>query len=139
MSKLINELKYDLTFLRSHTLQPEWFKVLKVFLMVGFLGGYGLLFGWVRTFIFGLIFFGLMLGVHFLYRARTRRYTQSWLDFSVYEEDGERKYKRIGTFYYAVSLQAESSPLSSAKPETFTQPGRKTWIFCEHRMNDSTT
>jgi len=104
MIKFLNELKYDLNFLRSHTLQPQWFKVLKVFLLAGILAGYAFLFGWVKTIIFGLIFFGLMLGVHLLYRAGTRRYTQSWLDFSVYEEAGERKYKRIGAFYYAAII-----------------------------------
>lgn len=40
MIRLIDEIKYDLAFLRSHTLQPKWFKVVKVFILLGFLGGY---------------------------------------------------------------------------------------------------
>jgi hypothetical protein len=27
MPKWIDEIKYDLKFLRSHTLQPQWFKI----------------------------------------------------------------------------------------------------------------
>ena len=100
MNKLLPELKHDLGFIKSHTLQPGWFKVLKVFLLLGFLGSYVLLFGLGKTIVFSIIFFGLMLIVHFLYRANTRRWTQSWLDFIVYEEDGEKKYKRIGKYYY---------------------------------------
>jgi hypothetical protein len=104
MNKFLSELKYDLNFLRSHTLQPKWFKVFKVFLVFGFLWGYDYLFGDRKTIIFSLVFLVLMLGVHFLYRGRTKRYSQSWLDFIVYEEDGERKYKRIGAFYYGMVL-----------------------------------
>jgi hypothetical protein len=29
MPKWIDEIKYDLKFLRSHTLQPQWFKIAK--------------------------------------------------------------------------------------------------------------
>ena len=104
MNNFLSELKYDLNFLRSHTLQPKWFKVLKVFMVLGFLWGYDSLFGDRKTIIFSLVFLMLMLGVHFLYRVMTSRYTQSWLDFIVYEEDGERKYKRIGAFYYGMVL-----------------------------------
>jgi len=104
MRKFLTELKYDLDFLRSHTLQPKWFKVFKVFLVFGILWGYGFLFGERKTIIFSISFFGLMLIVHFLYRNRTNRYTQSWLDFIVYEEDGEKRYKRIGVFYYAAII-----------------------------------
>jgi dolichol kinase len=104
MSKLLAELKYDLSFIKSHTLQPRWFKVLKVFILLGFLWGYNFLFGWGKTIIFSISFFGLMLIVHFLYRAKTKRFSQSWLDFIVYEEDGEKKYKRIGAFYYGTIL-----------------------------------
>jgi hypothetical protein len=42
--------------------------------------------------------------VHFVYRAKTNKYKQSWLDFIVYEEDGELKYKRIGKFYYSAII-----------------------------------
>ena len=100
MSKLLEEIKYDLSFIQSHTLQPKWFKVLKVFLLLGFLGFYVFLFGWGRMIVFVISFFGLMLIVHFMYRAKTERFSRSWLDFIVYEEDGQKKYKRIGMYYY---------------------------------------
>ena len=46
MNKLIDEIKYDLNFIKSHTLQPKWFKILKLFILLGFLGGNIFLFGW---------------------------------------------------------------------------------------------
>ena len=88
MHKFLAEIKHDLSFIKSHTLQPKWFKVLKVFLLLGFLGSYVFLFGWGKTIVFSIIFFGLMLIVHFVYRAKTKRFSQTWLDFIVCEEEG---------------------------------------------------
>jgi len=104
MNKLIDEIKYDLSFIQSHTLQPKWFKILKVFLLLGFLGLYALLFGWGKMAVFFICFMGLMTVIHFMYRAKTKRFQQSWLDFIVYEENGEKKYKRIGKYYYGAVL-----------------------------------
>ena len=107
MNKLIKEINYDFNFIRSHTLQPKWFKVLKIFLLLGFLGGYVFLFGWGKMFVFLVSFMALSASLHFVYRAKTKRWKESWLDFIVYEEDGETKYKRIGMFYYlAIILNA---------------------------------
>ena len=107
MNKFIKEIKYDLSFIRSHTLQPNWFKVLKVFLLLGFLGGYAFLFGCGRMAIFLVSFIVLSTILHFVYRINTKRWKQSWMDFIVYEENGETKYKRIGKFYYlAIILNA---------------------------------
>lgn len=104
MSKLINEIRYDINFIKSHTLQPRWFKVLKVFLMLGFLGGYVLLYGWGKMGVFFINFIVLGAILHFVYRAKTSRWSISWLDFIVYEENGETKYKRIGKFYYSAII-----------------------------------
>ena len=104
MNKLVDEIKYDLNFLKSHTLQPRWFKITKVFILLGFLGGYYFLFGLSKTLIFILSFIFLSTGLHFMYRAKTNKYKQSWLDFVVYEEDGKLKYKRIGKFYYVAII-----------------------------------
>lgn len=106
MKKLISEIKYDAEFIRGHTLQPQWYKILKVLLILGLLGGYCLIFGGLKTLLFGVIFFGLSLLVHMVYRTKTRRYTQSWLDFLVeVDEQGQRSYRRIGAYYYlAVAL-----------------------------------
>lgn len=100
MAKILDEIKVDLEFLRGHTLQPKWFKILKVFILVGVGVGYDLLFGWKATLLFLATFFLLMLGVHFAYRIKTKKYTTSWLDFVVIEEGGERRMKRIGKYYY---------------------------------------
>lgn len=104
MNKIIDEIKFDLNFIQSHTLQPRWFKILKIFILLGFLGGYYYLFGLSKTLIFVLTFMLLSAILHFVYRTKTKRYQQSWLDFVVYEENGRLKYKRIGKFYYAAII-----------------------------------
>jgi hypothetical protein len=100
MSKLLDEIKYDASFIKSHSLQPRWYKVLKVFILLGFLAGYYLLFGILKTVVFFATFLFLSLLVHLLYRVKTHKFTQSWLDFVVVEENGEIKAKSIGKFYY---------------------------------------
>ncbi len=104
MSNLIDEIKYDLSYLKSHTLQPKWFKILKVFILFGVLVGYYFLFGWTATILFFVTFIFLMVVVHFAYRIKTNKYTTSWLDFVVIEEGNERKAKRIGKYYYSAIL-----------------------------------
>ena len=101
MARLVDEIKLDLSYLRSHTLQPEWFKIVKVFILLGLLVGYAYLFGPARTALFFVAFIVLSLVVHFAYRTNTKKWTQSWLDFVVVEEDGETRTKRIGKFYYS--------------------------------------
>jgi hypothetical protein len=101
MSKLMNELKYDFDFIKSHSLQPKWYKVLKVFILLGFLVGYYFLFGLIKTTLFFAVFTLLSTLVHLIYRAKTRKWKQSWLDFVVIEEDNEISTKRIGKYYYS--------------------------------------
>jgi hypothetical protein len=100
MSKMIKEIADDLKFIRSHTLQPQWYKVFKVFMILGFLVGYYFLFGMLKTTIFFTTFMLLSLAVHMIYRVNTEKWTRSWLDFVVVEEDGETRADRIGKFYY---------------------------------------
>jgi uncharacterized membrane protein YfcA len=104
MRNLIDEIKYDLNFLKSHTLQSKWFKILKVFILIGFFVGYYFLFGLTATILFGVIFISLMLVVHFTYRIKTNKYTTNWLDFIVVGDSGERGTKRIGKYYYPVVI-----------------------------------
>ena len=104
MTRLLEEIKSDIRFVKSHTLQPEWFKMLKVLILVGVLAGYYLLFGPGKTILFVVIFLGLSAGVHYIYRFKTHKYTRSWLDFVVYEENQTVKYKRIGMYYYAAVM-----------------------------------
>jgi hypothetical protein len=101
MTKLLDEIKYDMRFIKSHTLQPKWFKIGKIFILVGFLIGYICLFGWIKTALFFAALVFLSLIVHLVYRVKTNRYSQSWLDFVVFEENGEMRTKRIGKFYYS--------------------------------------
>ena len=104
MTNLYDEIKYDLSYLKSHTLQPKWFKILKVFILIGVLVGYYFLFGITSTILFFVAFFFLMLVVHFTYRIKTNKYTTSWLDFVVIEEGKELKTKRIGKYYYSAVI-----------------------------------
>lgn len=104
MSKLLDEIKLDLNFLKSHTLQPKWYKVLKVFILIGFMVGFYFLFGLTASMLFFMTFLFLMLIVHFTYRIKTKKYTSNWLDFIVVEEHGEQKQKRIGKYYYPAIL-----------------------------------
>lgn len=100
MKHLLSEIKYDAEFIKDHTLQPQWYKVLKVFLILGFLTAFYTLFGIRKLLIFGVVFFGLSLVVHILYRINTQKFTHSWLDFKVSEVDGQLNYQRIGFYYY---------------------------------------
>ena len=100
MKQIFNEIKFDANFIKDHTLQPKWYKVLKVFLLLGALTGYYFVFGGKKLLIFCLVFFTCALAIHISYRAMTKRYTRSWLDFKVVEKEGELEYQRIGIFYY---------------------------------------
>ena len=104
MKKLWSEIKYDADFIRGHTLQPQWYKVLKVFLLVGAVGGYYALFGGRKTLIFCGVFFGLSFLLHMVYRIKTQKFTQSWLDFVVTEDDGQLTYQPIGKTYYSIVI-----------------------------------
>jgi len=101
---LLDEIQYDLKFLKLHTLQPRWYKIAKVFILFGFLVGYALLFGLQKTLLFLAFFVILCAVMHMVYRIKTHKYTQSWLDFVIYQEQGETKMKRIGKFYYPAIL-----------------------------------
>ena len=114
MSKLLKEIKVDLNFIRSHTLQPKWFKILKVFILFGFFLGYYVLFGIRKTLVFFVVFFALCLLVHMVYRVKTHTWQQSWLDFVVVEGNNEIKADRIGVYYYlAVAFNAALALLIS--------------------------
>ncbi len=106
MKRILDEIKYDAEFIRGHTLQPQWYKILKIFIILGILGGYYALFGGWKTLLFCGIFLGSSFLVHMIYRIKTNRFTQSWLDFVVIDDgSGHRSYQRIGRyFYFAVSL-----------------------------------
>jgi hypothetical protein len=101
MPELMDEIRYDLAFIRSHSLQPKWWKVSKVFVLLGFLLGHYLLFGLKTTGLFFALFILLSTFVHLVYRAKTSKYTQSWLDFVVTEEGDGMTPKRIGRYYYS--------------------------------------
>jgi hypothetical protein len=106
MAKILEEIQYDLRFVKGHTVQPKWYKALKSFVLIVFLVCYWLVFGWRVTLVFCLVFFALALGLHMLYRVKTNRFTQTWLDFKVIEVDGKPKPVSIGIYYYTAVIAA---------------------------------
>jgi hypothetical protein len=107
MRKLIEGIRYDAEFIRDHELQPRWYKILKVIILMGLIIGSFLLFDTAKTLSFFGCFFGLALIIHMIYRIKTEKFTQSWLDFQVEEVDGQLSYQRIGPYYYlAVATSA---------------------------------
>ncbi len=81
VKKILNVIKYDAKFIKSHTLQPQWYKIVKVFLLLGLILGYYMIFGGLKTLLFFGCFFGLGVVLHIVYRIKTNKFTQSWLDF----------------------------------------------------------
>lgn len=114
MIKLLDEIKYDLSFIKSHSLQPQWYKIFKVFLILGASLVYYFFFGITKTIIFFVSFFILSFLVHMIYRNKTNRFTRTWLDFVVVEEGDQARADSIGKFYYlAIILNAIISLLLS--------------------------
>jgi hypothetical protein len=101
VAKLLKEIMVDVNFIKSHTLQPKWYKVVKIFILLGFIAGYYWLFGLVKTALFASVFLLLSLLLHMLYRVKTKKFQQTWLDFIVVEEGGEKRAQSIGKFYYS--------------------------------------
>lgn len=77
MAGLLHGIGDDLRFIRSHSLQPRWYKALKVLILLGFLLGYWSLFGLKRTAVFLAAFLLLSLGLHLLYRSGTHGWKRS--------------------------------------------------------------
>jgi hypothetical protein len=100
MGNIFKEIKYDVTFVKYHNLQPKWFKIGKIFILLFGLVGLYLLFGITKTILFFLFFVILMLLVHLIYRNNTLKFTKSWLDYIIVEEDAKKVTKRIGLYYY---------------------------------------
>jgi hypothetical protein len=100
VAKLVEEIKYDVNFIKTHSLQPKWYKALKVVVLVTFFAGFSYFFGLSSTLVFFVVFFFLSFLVHMVYRVKTNKFTQSWLDFVVVEKDNEIKAKSIGKYYY---------------------------------------
>ena len=101
MANLLDEIKQDVEFIKGHNLQPGWYKVLKVFILVGFFVGYAFFFGLSAALVFTAVFFFLSLVIHLVYRSGTSKWTRTWLDFVVVEDGDRIVAKRIGKYYYS--------------------------------------
>jgi hypothetical protein len=101
MKRFLSEISYDVQFVKGHKLQPAWFKVLKVFILLGAVIGFVLLFGWKRAAVFVTAFLLLSLIVHLVYRINTRKFTQNWMDFVIVEDKEKNIRQGIGAVYYS--------------------------------------
>lgn len=101
MSKLLQAIKIDFNFVKSHSLQPDWYKVVKVVSLLGFLVGYYFFFGLLGTIVCFVTFIVLSTIVHMVYRVKTDTWKKSWLDFEVVYENGEPRAESIGKYYYS--------------------------------------
>ena len=101
MKNLLDEFAYDADFLIGHKLQPAWFKVVKVFILTAVIAGFVFFFGWKQAAVFAAVFLILMLIVHMVYRAGTRKFTRNWLDFIVVGVPEKKIKPGIGLAYYA--------------------------------------
>ena len=99
---IIKEIKKDINFLKKHTLQPAWWKIIKIFILLGSLTIIFFIFGILKTIIWFSIVLILGLIIHFIYRIKTHTYTKSWVDFKVKEREGKISYDRIGFLYYTL-------------------------------------
>ena len=97
---IIKEIKKDINFIKKHTLQPAWWKITKIFMLLGSLTIIFYIFGILKTIIWFSIVLILGLIIHFIYRIKTHTYTKSWMDFKVLEKEGKLTYGRIGFLYY---------------------------------------
>lgn len=100
MTKLLDAIKVDFNFIKTHKLQPAWYKVLKVIILVLGLGGYLYFFGLRKTILFAGVFFVLMLIIHLVYRVKTDRWQRSWLNIKVNVDGDQVEATQIGWFYY---------------------------------------
>jgi hypothetical protein len=104
MKRVFREIYYDAKFVKGHTLQPAWIKVVKVFILLGVIAGFILLFGWRRALVFTFVFLLLMMAVHLVYRINTRKFARNWLDFVIVEDKEKNVRQGIGLAYYASIL-----------------------------------
>ena len=96
------EINYDLNFIKNHTLQPRWWKIVKIFLLCGMIAAVYFIFGAVRTCIWLSTVIILSLIVHIIYRIKTNAFTKTWMDFKVKDFNGKLVYGRIGLLYYSL-------------------------------------
>lgn len=99
---VFRDMKKDLKFIRGHTLQPQWWKFGKIFLLLGTLAVLFLTCGLLKTALWFAVIVALSLAVHMLYRVKTRTFTRSWMDFKVKRLKGKWIYGRIGWLYYTL-------------------------------------
>lgn len=98
------EIIKEINFIKNHTLQPAWWKITKIFVLLGVLIIIFLVFGMLKTLIWFSILIILALILHFTYRIKTSAYTKSWMDFKVKKVKGKLTYARIGFFYYSLVI-----------------------------------
>jgi hypothetical protein len=101
MKRFLSEISYDMQFVKGHKLQPAWYKILKIFILLAVICAFIWFFGWRRALVFAAVFLLLSLVVHMVYRVNTRKFTCNWMDFVIVEDPERRLRQGIGAVYYA--------------------------------------
>src|SRR3972149_1918339 len=94
---LRDEIRTDVDFLERHDLQPEWWKYGKMLVLLGIIVALVLTWGWASMLTWLGTMVACMTIVHFMYRAKTTKYTVAWADFRIDPKDRSR---RFGALYY---------------------------------------
>jgi hypothetical protein len=100
MKDLLDGISYDVKFVKGHKLQPAWYKILKIFILLAVICALVWFFGWKRAVVFIAIFFLLSLIVHMTYRIKTKKFTRNWMDFVIVEDKEKNIRQGIGALYY---------------------------------------
>jgi hypothetical protein len=99
---ILKEIKYDIKFVKNHTLQPRWWKIIKIFILCGMIVAVCLIFGIIKAIIWFSTVIILSSIVHIIYRSKTNAFTKTWMDFKIKEVDGKQVHGRIGWLYYSL-------------------------------------
>ncbi|MDD8025070.1 MAG: hypothetical protein PHI34_01055 [Acidobacteriota bacterium] len=94
---LRDEIRTDISFLKGHDLQPKWWKFGKILFLTGIIVALVLIWGWVSALVWFAVFVACANVVHFMYRAKTNKYTVDWADFRI---DPKNRRRKFGTLYY---------------------------------------
>lgn len=94
-------IKPDLNAILDTDVQPMWFKILKIIILI--VGGGTLWitagFKWFTVILLSLLFSGLI--IHFFYRIKTKTYTKEWMGWKPKTATGSRF---IGKEYYIMII-----------------------------------
>ncbi len=97
---ILKEAAFDANYIKNHKLQPKWWKYGKLVFLIALITTYGYIYSWQKAIVLVVTLVALAAILHMMYRINTKRFTRSWLDFRVREENGVLITEQIGRYYY---------------------------------------